>query len=77
MAKVGNFHPNPREGMKGPFVEHPLRRSTKIVNPALRFTIHHFGESEFGGSRLFEKYFGGSKLMNPNLVNPNPSQTGP
>jgi hypothetical protein len=39
MAKVGNFHPNPRGGMKHPFVEHPLGRSTKIMNPALRSTI--------------------------------------
>ena len=36
---VGNFHPTPRAGMKHPFVEHPLRNSTKMVNLVPRYTI--------------------------------------
>ena len=39
MAKVGNFYPTSRGGTEHPFVEHPLRSSTNLVNLVSRSTV--------------------------------------
>ena len=49
-----------------------LSRSAIHQNSESSPQIHRFGESEFGETRAFGKYFGRSNLLNPNLY-----QTGP
>jgi hypothetical protein len=54
-------------------VEHLLRSFTKMVNLASRFT--NLVDPNLVEEKVFGKFFGESRLINPNSVNLNPFQT--